>query len=313
MNVSLWIWAVFSVAVVGVLLLDLLLFHRDERQVGIGEAAIWSGIWIALALAFTAVLWAWVGGVPAKQYLAGYLIERTLSIDNVFALVVIFGYFAVPPGCRHRALVWGIVGALGLRLVFILLGAVALDRFAWTAYVLAAFLVATGLRLAVRELEVRPDRNPVLRLLRRGMPMTDGYHGQHFVVRDGGGLRATPMLAVMVVIATADVAFATDSIPAVFAITREPFLVFAANAFAVLGLLALYFLLAAAIDRFRYLRPALAAVLVLVGVKMGIEDVYEVPIGTSLAAILGIFVTAVLVSVVVRRRAVPPADPAPSP
>jgi tellurite resistance protein TerC len=302
LSVSWWVWIVFSVAVVAVLLLDLVVFHRRAQQVTLREAAAWTAVWLVLAVGFAAVVWAWLGGAAAKEYLAGYLIERSLSVDNVFVLVVIFAYFAVPPEYRHRALLWGVIGALGLRLVFIGAGAVALEKLSWTVYVLGAFLVLTGLRLAVRELRVDPEGNPVLRLLRRLLPMTADYHGQRFFVRVERQLRATPMLAVLVAVATTDVAFAADSVPAVFAVTDDPFLVFAANAFAVLGMLALYFLLAASVHRFRFLRPALAAILVFVGVKMAASHVLEIPVSLSLVVIGAIIGLAALASLADARR-----------
>jgi tellurite resistance protein TerC len=296
------VWVVFSLAVVAVLLLDLVVFHRRAQEVTLREAAAWTVVWLVLAVGFAAVVWAWLGGAAAKEYLAGYLIERSLSIDNVFVLVVIFAYFAVPPEYRHRALLWGVIGALGLRLVFIGAGAVALERLSFTVYVLGAFLVLTGLRLAVRELHADPEGNPVLRLLRRFLPITADFHGQRFVVRVDRQFRATPMLAVIVAVATTDVAFAADSVPAVFAVTDDPFLVFAANAFAVLGLLALYFLLAATVNHFRFLRPALAAILVFVGVKMAASHVLEIPVSLSLAVIGSIIGLAALASLADARR-----------
>lgn len=308
MSVSWWVWIVFSLAVVAVLLLDLVVFHRRAQQVTLREAASWTVVWLVLAVGFAPIVWVWLGGVAAKEYLAGYLIERSLSVDNVFVLVVIFAYFAVPPEYRHRALLWGVIGALGLRLVFIGVGAVALEKLSWTVYVLGAFLVLTGLRLAARELRVDPEGNPVLRLLRRLLPMTADYHGQRFFVRVGRQFRATPMLAVLVAVATTDVAFAADSVPAVFAVTDEPFLVFAANAFAVLGMLALYFLLAASVHRFRFLRPALAAILVFVGVKMAASHVLEIPVSLSLAVIGAIIGLAALASFADARRSPVPVE-----
>jgi tellurite resistance protein TerC len=316
LSVSWWVWVVFSLAVVAVLLLDLAVFHRRAQEVTLREAAAWTVVWLVLAVGFAPIVWVWLGGAAAKEYLAGYLIERSLSIDNVFVLVVIFAYFAVPPEYRHRALLWGVIGALGLRLVFIGAGAVALEKLSWAVYVLGAFLVLTGLRLAVRELHVDPEENPVLRLLRRLLPMTADYHGQRFFVRVERQLRATPMLAVLVAVATTDVAFAADSVPAVFAVTDDPFLVFAANAFAVLGMLALFFLLAATVHRFRFLRPALAAILVFVGVKMAASHMVEIPISLSLAVIGAIIGLAALASLADARRsrvpveAVRPARPA---
>ncbi|HEY6030322.1 MAG TPA: TerC/Alx family metal homeostasis membrane protein [Gaiellaceae bacterium] len=286
MDVAWWAWAALSGGVLFVLWLDLFLFHREDRTVGLKEAGFWTVVWFVLAVAFGGVLWAWLGPDEATRYLVGYVVERSLSIDNIFVLVVLFAYFAVPPTARHRALIWGVVGALVLRVVFILLGAVALERVAWTAYLLGAFLILTGLRLAVREVDVKPERNPVLRLMRRFLPMTAEYEGTRFLVRSRGRRVATPMVAVIAAVATTDLAFAMDSIPAVFAVTEEPFLVFAVNAFAMLGLVALYFLLAATVDRFRYLRPALAAILVFVGLKMALRDVFEIPVGASLALVV---------------------------
>ena len=294
MDVPFLAWAALSAGVVAVLALDLALFHRRERRVGMREAAAWTVVWLVVALAFAVVVHAWLGGTAATEYLAGYVIERSLSIDNVFVLVALFAWFAVPPGARHRALVWGVVGALGLRLLFILAGAVALERFAWTAYVLGAFLVGTGARLALREPRPNPGRNPVVRAVGRFVPSTPHYDGQRLFTRDGGRLLATPLVVVMVAVATTDVAFAADSIPAVYAVTDEPFLVYATNAFALLGLMALYALLAAAVDRVRTLRPALAAILVLVGLKMAFGGLYEVPVAVSLGVVAGILALALL-------------------
>ena len=301
MEVALWIW-VPSVGVLAVLLVDLLVFHRRAREVTLAEAGLWTGLWFALALGFGGVVWAWQGDEAATAYLTGYLIERSLSIDNVFVLAVIFGYFAVPSQYRHRALLWGVVGALILRACFIAAGAVALERFAWMVYILGFFLIATGLRLAVREIEAHPDANLVLRLIRKVVPISPRFHGQRFFVRINRHLMATPMLAVLVAVATTDVAFAADSVPAVFAITDDAFLVFAANAFSVLGMLALYFLLAEMIGRFRYLRPALAAILVFVGLKMAASDAYDIPVLFSLAVIVAILSAATAASVRAERH-----------
>ena len=296
MDVALWIWAVFAVGVLAVLLVDLLVFHRRAHSVSLREAGLWTAVWLALAVGFAGVVWAWQGGEAATEYLTGYVIERSLSIDNVFVLAVIFGYFAVPPQYRHRALLWGVIGALVLRAGFIAGGSVALDRFSWTVYVLGAFLIVTGLKLAVHRIDADPDRNVALRLLRRIIPMTVRFHGQRFFVRAEQRVLATPMLAVLVAVATTDVAFAADSVPAIFAVTDDTFLVFAANAFSVLGMLALFFLLDGMLGRFRYLRPALAAILVFVGVKMAASGVYHMPVALSLAVILAILAAATVVS-----------------
>lgn len=291
-----WMWLGVAGAVALFLVLDLVLFHRSPTEVRTRDAVAWSIVWLALGLGFAGVIWWLQDGVAAKEYVTGYVIERSLSLDNLFVLAVLLGYFAVPDAYRYRALLWGIVAALVLRTVFIAAGAVALERISWMAYVLGAFLVLTGARLARRTIEVHPDRNRVVGLVRRVVPMTPGYHGQHLLVRVAGRRRATPMVVVLVAVATTDVAFATDSIPAIYAVTDDPFLVFAANAFSVLGMLALYFLLADLIVRFRYLRTALAAILVFVGAKMAFNDLVPVPITVSLAVVAGILVCAVAAS-----------------
>lgn len=292
-----WMWLTVVGGLVLFLLLDLLVFHRRPEDVRVQNAVAWSVGWLLLGIGFAGVVWWWVDLAAAKEYLTGYVIERTLSLDNLFVLTVLLGYFAVPNAYRHRALLWGIAGALVFRTLFIAAGAVMLERFAWVAYVLGAFLVLTGIRLARREVEVHPERNRVVSLLRRVLPMTPEYHGQRLVIRIEQRLRATPMVAVLVAVATTDVAFAADSIPAVYAVTDDPFIVFAANAFSVLGLLALYFLLATLISRFRYLRPALAAILVFVGLKMAGSDLYHVPVTASLAVIIAILAAAVAASI----------------
>jgi tellurite resistance protein TerC len=292
-----WMWATVVAGLVLFLLLDLLVFHHRPGDVNARSAVAWSVGWLLLGIGFSGVVWWWQDGLAAKEYLAGYVIERTLSLDNLFVLTVLFGYFGVPNAYRHRALLWGIAGALVFRTIFIAAGAVALERFAWVAYALGAFLILTGIRLARREIEVHPERNRVVSLLRRMLPMTPDYHGQRLTVRVEQRLQATPMVAVLVAVATTDVAFAADSIPAVYAVTDDPFIVFAANAFSVLGLLALYFLLATLISRFRYLRPALAAILVFVGLKMAGSDLYHVPILASLAVIIAILAAAVAASI----------------
>jgi TerC family integral membrane protein len=301
-----WPWVALSGGLVALLLLDLFVFHRRPGEVRVRHAVVWSVVWLALGLAFAAVVWAAEGSTAAREYLAGYLIERTLSLDNLFVLAVILGYFAVPIAYRHRALLWGVLGALVFRAIFILIGGVALERLQWLSYLLGAFLIATGVRLASRELEVRPERNRVVALVRRLLPMTEDFQGQRLFVRLERKVLATPMVAVLAAIATTDVLFAADSIPAIYAVTDEPFLVFAANAFSVLGLLALYFLLAQIMIRFRYLRPALALILVFVGLKMGLADLYHVPISVSLAVIVGVIATAVAASLL-RSEALPPA------
>jgi tellurite resistance protein TerC len=299
MDVPLYVWAATLGVIAAMLALDLLVLHRDAHEVSMREAALTSAMWVALGVAFGVGVWAVAGGEHAGEYFAGYLIEKSLSVDNIFVFALIFGYFAVPAKYQHRVLFWGVVGALVMRAGFIAAGATLLDRFSWTVYVFGAFLLVTGVRMArQRDDHVDPSRNPLLRLLRRRVPMTEGYEGQRFVVRRAGRLLATPMLAVLLVVETTDVVFAVDSIPAIFAVTDEPFLVFTSNAFAILGLRALYFLLAGMITRFAYLKIGLAAVLAFVGVKLLLTHVVHLPIWLSLGVIAAILGTALVASLV---------------
>jgi tellurite resistance protein TerC len=292
------------------LLLDAFVFHRRSGDVSIRQAVGWSVIWLALGLGFGLAVWSVDGSGAAREYLAGYLIERTLSLDNLFVLAVILGYFAVPSASRHRALVWGVVGALVCRAVFIVAGGVALQRLSWLSYPLGAFLVVTGVHMARRRIEVNPERNAIVALVHRLMPMSDRFHGQRLFIRIERRVLATPMVVVLVAIATTDVVFAADSIPAIYAVTDDPFLVFAANAFSVLGMLALYFLLAEIMIRFRYLRPAVAVILVFVGLKMALVDVFDLPTSLSLGVVVGVVSLAIAASLV-RTERVPAADGAP--
>ncbi len=305
MDVPLWAWVAVSALILAVLLVDLLVFHRQAHQVSMREAAVSSALWVALGLAFGVVVWATSGGDRAGEYFAGYLIEKSLSVDNIFVFALLFSYFAVPAAFQHRLLFWGVLGALVFRGVFIGAGAALLESFAWVIYVFGAFLVYTGVKMARHGgQEVHPERNPVLKLLRRVMPVTDEYHGTRFFLRRAGRTVATPMFAVLLAIETTDVLFAVDSIPAIFAVTDEPFLVFTSNAFAILGLRALYFLLAGMIDRFVYLKFGLSAILVLVGVKMLIADLWHVPIALSLAVIALVLAVSVAVSLRATRASV---------
>jgi len=299
MDVPLYVWAATLGVIAAMLALDLLVLHRDAHEVSMREAALTSAMWVALGVAFGVGVWAVAGGEHAGEYFAGYLIEKSLSVDNIFVFALIFGYFAVPAKYQHRVLFWGVVGALVMRAGFIAAGATLLDRFSWTVYVFGAFLLVTGVRMArQRDDHVDPSRNPLLRLLRRRVPMTEGYEGQRFVVRRAGRFLATPMLSVLLVVETTDVVFAVDSIPAIFAVTDEPFLVFTSNAFAILGLRALYFLLAGMITRFAYLKIGLAAVLAFVGVKLLLTHVVHLPIWLSLGVIAAILGTALVASLV---------------
>lgn len=285
MDVPIWTWAAFVAFILAMLAVDLRL-HRDDHVIRAREAAGWSAIWIALGLSFGALLWAWQGSVVAGEYLAGYLIEKSLSVDNIFVFALLLSYFSVPARLQHRVLFWGVMGALVMRAIFIAGGAALLNNFEWMIFVFGAFLVFTGLRMAThRTAEVHPERNPVLRLVRRAIPMTADYQGGAFFVRQAGKKIATPLLAVLIAIETTDVIFAVDSIPAIFAVTREPFIVFTSNAFAILGLRALYFLLAGIMTKFKYLSIGLSAVLVFVGAKMIASEWYHIPITLSLGVI----------------------------
>jgi tellurite resistance protein TerC len=282
------LWALLAVLIAAMLALDLLVFARRGVP-SLRASAAWSVGWLAVALAFGAGLWAWKGSGPGAEYLAGYLLERSLSLDNVFVFAVILGYFAVPLPVQAKVLSWGIMLALALRLVFILLGAALLDAAHVTFYAFGVLLLYTAWKLARHDGEqVEPEGNPALRALRRIVPMSRDYHGDRLVVRSGRRRMATPLLAVFVVVATTDVVFAVDSVPAIFAVTQAPFVVFAANAFAMLGLRALYFLLAGMMDRFAYLSYGLSAILAFIGVKMLLIDVWHPPIWISLAVIAGV-------------------------
>ena len=292
-------WVALFVIVGGMLALDLLVLNRDAKPVPFRKAALWSGVWISLALGFGAWVAATRGGEAGGEYLAGYLIELSLSVDNVFVFALIFTAFAVPAAYQHRLLFWGILGAVVFRAVFIALGVAILDAAHWVIYVLGALLVVTGLRLLrSRGHAVDPEQNPILRLFRRLVPMTDGLRGPAFVVREGGRRVATPLLAVLVTIETTDVMFALDSIPAVFSVTTDPFVVFSSNLFAILGLRSLYFLLAGLLDRFVYLKVGLAALLTFAGVKLLTSDLYHMPIAVSLGIIVAILGGSILASII---------------
>ena len=306
MDVPLLAWGAVGALIVVMLLLDLLVFHRDAHEVSMREAATSSAIWVALGVAFGAVVWMVWGGDRAGEYYAGYLIEKSLSVDNIFVFALLFSFFAVPAAYQHRLLFWGVLGALVFRALFIVAGAALLESFHWVIYVFGAFLVWTGVKMARQgEAEVHPERNPMLRLLRRVMPVTDSYVGTRFFVRRDHRTWATPLFAVLVAIETTDVLFAVDSIPAIFAVTDEPFLVFTSNAFAILGLRALYFLLAGLMDRFVYLKYGLAAILVFVGIKMLLVDVWHVPIALSLAVIAAVLAMSVALSLRATRESEP--------
>jgi tellurite resistance protein TerC len=290
-------WGSFLALVFGLLALDLGVFNRKVHRVGLREAVFWSIFWTILALIFNAWVY-WQGGPQlGLEFLTGYIIERSLSFDNIFVFIVIFNYFAVPAEYQHRVLFWGILGALISRGIFIAMGTALLSRFEWLILVFGAFLVYTGIKILLqKETEVHPERNPILRLFQRLVPLTTKYHGKHFFVREAGRLVATPLMLVLVVVEATDVVFAVDSIPAVFGVTRDPFIVFTSNIFAILGLRALYFLLAGLMHKFQYLGVGLGLVLVFVGAKMLLHDWVPIPTTWSLGIVLGILTLAIGVS-----------------
>ncbi len=293
----LFLWIVFNAFVLGMLALDLGVFHRNAHKVSLREALTWSIVWITLALIFNLVVYYMWGSEKALEFLAGYLIEKSLSVDNIFVFLMIFHYFAVPAMYQHRVLFWGILGALILRAIFIAMGAALLSAFHWMIYIFGGFLIVTGIKmLLMGDHKLEPEKNPAVRLLRRVMHVTKEYHGQRFFIRRDRRLWVTPLLLVLVVVETTDVIFAVDSIPAIFAITLDPFIVYTSNVFAILGLRALYFLLAGIMDMFRYLKVGLSFVLCFVGVKMMIVDLYKIPIGLSLGVVAGILALSILAS-----------------
>jgi tellurite resistance protein TerC len=273
------------------LALDLGVFHRRAHVVKLKEALTWTAVWIALALLFNLGVYHWYGSERALEFLTGYVIEKALSVDNIFVFIVIFSAFSVPAELQHRVLVWGILGALAMRAVCIAMGAALLQNFHWVIYIFGAFLVWTGWKLLrQRGQPMHPEKNPLFRLFRRVMPSTSEFHGSRFLIVENGRRVATPLLLVLVAIEASDIVFAVDSIPAVFAITRDPFIVFTSNIFAILGLRALYFALAGVMTQFRYLKVGLSVVLMFVGMKMMIADLYKIPVAVSLtviAALLG--------------------------
>lgn len=303
MDVPLSIWLLLIAGIVAMLLVDLFL-HRDAHVIGVREAAIWSAIWVAIGLAVGGVIWSAYGSEFGLQYFAGYVIEKSLAVDNVFVWAVIFSYFAVPRQYQHRVLFYGVVGALVFRAIFIAAGSWLIASFAWILYIFGAFLILTGIKmLRQRNEHIDLEKSKTLRLFRRFIPTTDEYDGQKFLTRRNGVLMATPLLAVVVVVEVTDIIFAVDSIPAIFAVTQEPFLVFASNAFAILGLRAMYFLLADLIHRFVYLKAGLSIVLVWVGIKMIVSHAwFKIPTALSLGIVIAIIAVSILASLWSTRR-----------
>ncbi len=313
MQESIWLWVGFLGLVFTLLGLDLGVFHRKSHAVSVKEAAIWSVVWISISLLFNlAIYFYWNIFVPESSYsnseaalafFTGYLIEKSLSVDNIFVFVLLFTFFAVPAAYQHRVLFWGILGALIMRGALIAVGAALLKEFHWIIYVFGAFLIYTGFRMASQKDEkLNPDQNGLIKFLRKVMPVTDTYEGDKFFIRRAGKLMATPLLVVLLVVESTDLIFAVDSIPAIFAVTQDPFIVFTSNVFAILGLRSLYFLLAGVMDKFHYLKLGLSVILVFVGIKMVIVDFFKIPVLLSLGVIATVLTISIVASLLRAKR-----------
>lgn len=299
-------FTLFNTFVLAMLLLDLFVFHRNAHEVSIREALGFSAFWIGLALSFNVLIYYTRGRDQALEFLAGYLIEKSLSVDNIFVFIMIFSYFKVAPRYQHKILFWGIMGALVLRGIFIATGVALIQRFSWMLYIFGGFLVVTGLKMAFQNDEgVHPEKNPVLRLCQKFIPMTNQYDGDRFFTRINGRKLATPLLIVLIIVETTDVVFALDSIPAILAISRHPFIVYTSNVFAILGLRALYFAMAGLMGIFHYLKFGLAAILCFIGVKMILSHHYHVPIEIALGVVGGILAISVIASLIDPRGGAP--------
>ena len=295
---DLLLWIGFIVFLLAMLAVDLGVFHRHSHVVAVKEAIKWSLVWISIGLAFNAGIYYWFGQAKAIEFLTGYLIEKSLSVDNIFVFVLVFSYFKVPAAHQYKVLFWGVVGALAMRGIFIALGVSLIQQFHWLVYIFGGFLIVTGIRLwTEKEKEIHPEKNPVLRLTRRLIPITDKYEDDHFFVRRAGRLVATPLFVVLLVVETTDLIFAVDSIPAVMAVTLDPFIIFTSNVFAILGLRALYFALAGIIGLFHYLHYGLALILAFVGTKMVLSDVVKIPVTLALGIIAGILALSIVASI----------------
>ena len=295
---QLWLWLGFNVFVLAMLALDLGVFHRKSHAVGLKESLTWTGVWIALALLFNLGVWHFLGQQRALEFLTGYVIEKSLSVDNVFVFAILFSYFAVPAKFQHKVLLWGVLGALLMRAMMIVLGAVLITKFAWIIYVFGAFLIVTGIKMIVKRAEeIHPERNPIVRWFKKLMPVTSDYREDRFFVRERGVLMATSLLVVLLLVEFSDLIFAVDSIPAIFAVTNDSFIVYTSNVFAILGLRSLYFALAGVTDKFRYLEVGLGVVLAFVGLKMLLaHSSYKIDTFVSLGVIVIILAVSIIAS-----------------
>ncbi len=296
---SVWLWVGFNVFVLAMLALDLGVFHRHSHVVSLKESITWTIVWVVLALCFNAGVWHFAGSQKALEFFTGYLIEKSLSVDNVFVFALLFSYFSVPAQYQHKVLFWGILGALVMRALMIALGAALITKFSWVIYIFGGFLILTGIKMIVkREEEIHPERNPVVKLFRKMMPVTGEYRGDRFFVRENGKRFATPLFVVLLLVEFTDLIFAVDSIPAIFAVTTDPFIVYTSNVFAILGLRALYFALAGVMGKFHYLKIGLGLVLAFVGVKMMLaHTTWKIDTLVSLVVVVLILAGSVVISI----------------
>src|SRR5688572_29150798 len=303
MNDAIFLWTGFNLFVVLMLALDLGVFHRKSHEVSIREALAWTGVWITLAMLFNVFIYYHFNHDKAFEFFTGYIIEKSLSVDNIFVIIMIFSYFNVPKAYQHKVLFWGILGALVMRVIFIFTGIELIHKFHWLIYIFGGFLVFTGIKMLLSsDLKIAPEKNPLVRLVRQIFPVTNSFQGDKFFTRIEGKLWATPLFLVVVLIEGTDLIFAVDSIPAILAISEDPFIVYTSNVFAILGLRSLYFALAAIEQYFRYLKYGLAVVLVFVGIKMCLTDIYKIPVEISLIVIVFILTLSMLASVIFRKQ-----------
>ncbi len=310
MTDSLWPWIGFHVFVFAMLALDLGVFHRKAHVVSFREAIAWTIAWVTLAMLFNMGVWYFAGAQKALEFTTGYVIEYSLSVDNIFVFAMLFSYFAVPAAYQHRVLFWGILGALIMRALMIFAGTVLITKFAWIIYVFGAFLIITGIKMIVKkEEEIHPERNPVVRWFKKLMPVTSDYRADKFFVRENGLLMATPLFVVLLLVEISDIIFAVDSIPAIFAVTKDPFIVYTSNIFAILGLRSLYFALAGVLDKFHYLKIGLGVVLTFVGVKMLLGHTpWKIDTLVSLGVIVLVLAASVIVSLLLPKQPLPGSD-----
>lgn len=297
MEVNIWFWIGFNVFVIIMLSLDLGVFHRKTHQVNVKEALIWSLVWIFLAMIFNVFIYFQFGQFKALEFFTGYLIEKALSVDNIFVFVLIFSYFKTPAKYQHKVLFWGILGALIMRLIFIFAGVALLEKFHWSIYFFGAILIFTGIKmLTQKDKKIEPDKNPIIKIFKKLIPVTTELHGEKFFIKQNNKNYATPLFFVLIMVEITDLIFAVDSIPAILAVTQDHFIVYTSNVFAIMGLRSLYFALAGIIDRFKYLAVGLAIILIFVGLKMVSVDIYKIPIHYSLIIIILILISSILFS-----------------